>query len=344
MAPHDQFTRIPSPPPAVRALLSEANSRKNLWDRLDFARHRLLDTVSASGNGVPKSIKPGRVEEMLTAEDPEATPFEIVAAQAMVARWLGIPSRIAYGFDRGDPGPEKDTLLIRPRNGAVYLEVYFKDFGWLPIIGDPLKAKINLDNADQQFNPNLSASDDVSISLFVPELVVARGELFRNVRYILGIAIPAALIILLLYVLWPLPYKAMRRARRRTWAVRSGPAARVALAYAEWRDAVTDYGYRYDSDPPLLFLSRFSPDEEHVEFAWLVTRTLWGDLKSGLTVDDAVAAEALSAALRQRLSRAHPWTLRTVASLSRLSIRHPYAPHLGDVMNGARKPEVSHAA
>ena len=45
-----------------------------------------------------------------------------------------------------------------------------------------------------------------------------------------------------------------------------------------------------------------------------------------VTADDALAAEELSRSLRRRLGAAHPSTMRFVAALSRLSVRHPYAP------------------
>jgi hypothetical protein len=60
--------------------------------------------------------------------------------------------------------------------------------------------------------------------------------------------------------------------------------------------------------------------------AWLTTRALWGDLQTQLTPDLASGAEELARALRRRLAQAQPSTLRVVAQLSRLSIRHPYAP------------------
>src|SRR5262249_25093386 len=134
--------------------------------------------------------------------------------------------------------------------------------------------------------------------------------------------------LLLVYFLWPLPFKAFRRARRRTWASEEGPSARVALAYAEWRDHATDFGYRHQTDTPLMFLREVVPDDEHAELAWLTTRSLWGDLRGNVTDDDALAAEALSKSLRRRLSSAHPSTMRFVAMLSRLSVRYPYAPGL----------------
>src|SRR5437588_12939015 len=75
----------------------------------------------------------------MLAGSKEGTPYEIVAAQALLARWAGIPSRIGYGFDGGEVTDNK--LEVRPKNGASFPEVYFSKYGWLPVIGTPTKAK-----------------------------------------------------------------------------------------------------------------------------------------------------------------------------------------------------------
>jgi hypothetical protein len=336
-----QFLDIPAPPPAVQALLRQA-PKDNPWDRVNFLRQRLLHTVAASGAGTPIDVPAERVGTMLTTKR-EATPFEIVAAQAMLARWAGVPSRIGYGFDKGDAGPG-GTLEIRPRNGAVFLEVYFNDYGWLPVIGDPLQAKESLTDNQQQFNPQVQVSSDVGVHLFIPTITVEKPSFFDDVRRTVFRVLPILFALLLIYYLWPLPYKAFRRSRRRTWAAGSGPEARVALAYAEWRDHCTDFGYRHHSDTPLMYLKQVVPDDEHAELAWLATRVLWGDLRGEVTDDDALAAEELSRSLRRRLSAAHPGTMRFVASLSRLSVRHPYAPGLDVAAKGMAERSAGAAA
>jgi hypothetical protein len=74
------FLEAPAPPPAVVALLRRAPPRG--WDRLNSVRTTLLDRVTAAGSGLPVAVPPSRVEEMLSGRN-EATPFEIVAAQAL---------------------------------------------------------------------------------------------------------------------------------------------------------------------------------------------------------------------------------------------------------------------
>jgi hypothetical protein len=279
----------------------------------------------------------------MLAGSQKGTPYEIVAAQALLARWAGIPARIGYGFDGGDPGPG-GVLEIRPKHGALFLEVFFKDFGWLPVIGNPLRAQASFSNQQQQQQQNVQTSQNVAVRIFLPVLTEEKSRFFEHARSFFVRVLPIVAGLLLIYYLWPLPYKAVRRARRRTWASERGPSARIALAYAEWRDHAADYGFRHYTDTPLMFLERVVPDSEHTELAWLVTRVLWGDMRGSATVDDALAAEELSRSLRKRLSSVQPATLRVVASLSRLSIRHPYAPGLDIASKRLGEESREHAA
>lgn len=320
-----QYLEIPDPPPAVKDLLQQA-PQTSTWEKLDFLRQTFLSTVTSKGQGTPVSVPPSKVQDML-AGSKTGTPYEIVAAQAILARWAGVPSRIGYGFDGGEKVGE--FLEVRPKHGASYLEVYFPTFKWLPVIGTPQQAQTSITDDPQQFDPNVAASNEVAVKLYVPIALDPRSLVYAQIRAILAVAVPLILGILLLYYSWPALRKIWLRARRRTWAAEQGPAEGIALAYAEWRDTCTDFGYRFDSDTPLMFLDRVVEDDEHIELAWLVTRTLWGDLSDRATADDATAAEELSRALRKRVGQGHPATLRLIAALSRLSLRYPYAPDLG---------------
>ena len=320
------FLEIPDAPPAAQALIGEADTRfENKWDRFDFLRTYVLEEVTASGPGTPVSITPERVQEILS-DTLEASPYEMVALQAMFARWVGVPARIAYGFDGGQLNG--DTLEIRPRNGASFPEVYFSGKGWLPVIGTPKKAKptVGSDPGQQQLNPDVLPSNEVAVKIFLPALVPPPSNLGDQVKVGALIALAVAAVLAALWTVAPVVRKALLRSRRRSAARAAGPRARIALAYAEWRDLATDYGYSHSNDTPLMFLQRFVDDAEHAELAWLTTRALWGDLRQEATPELASAAEELSRALRRRLAASQPATMRFVATVSRLALRNPYAP------------------
>lgn len=321
----ESFLEIPEPPPAVKELLAQAPTT-SLWQKMDFVRQTFLSTVVSKGSGVPVSVPPSRVQDML-AGSKEGTPFEIVAAQAMLARWAGVPSRIGYGYDGGEQAG--DFLEVRPKHGASFLEVYFPTFKWLPVIGTPVQAKTSIGTDPQQFNPNVIASDEVAVKLFIPFALDSKTYLYAQVQRAILVLLPIVAVGLIAFYGWPAVRKASLRYRRRVWAARAGPAQRIAVAYAEWRDLATDFGYRHETDTPLMFLDRVVEDEEHRELAWLVTRGLWGDLQGAVGPAEADAAEELSRSLKKRLSQAHSGTLRGIAAVSRLSLRYPFAPRLG---------------
>jgi hypothetical protein len=169
-------------------------------------------------------------------------------------------------------------------------------------------------------------SNDIGVRVFLPIVVEPPSTFAENLRRGLLIGVGALALLALLYSTWPGVVKLAKRARRRSAAKAAGPRARIALAYAEWRDVAMDFGFGYPTETPLMFLDRFVEDPEHNELAWLVTRALWGDLQRDLTPELASHAEELSRALSRRLAQAQPATLRLVARLSRLSLRQPYAP------------------
>jgi hypothetical protein len=315
------FTEVPPVPPGVARIIASAPTSSK-WAQFDFLRSFVLDNVTASGSGVPKSIDPARVDDMLTVTK-EGSPFEIVAAQALLARWIGVPSRIGYGFDGGDP--VGGAIEVRPSNGATFVEVWFPGFKWLPVIGTPRQAKPSVGNKGlQRPNPDIVPSNDVSVKVYAFEAIEPRRAFLTQVRQVVFAVVPAAALVAVAWLLWPVLAKSRYRSRRHREAVAAGPRARIALAYGEWRDLAADYGAAHPGDTPLAFVGRTTPDEEHRQLAWLVTRALWGDLSDHLTPELADQAELLSGALRRRLTRGQPFTLRVVALLSRRSLRAPF--------------------
>ncbi len=333
---------VGDPPPGVADLLGRA-PQGNLWDKFDFLRNYVLDNVVAAGPGVPVAITPARVDAILS--NLEATPYEIVATQAMLARWIGLPSRIAFGFDGGEK-ISGNTLEVRPRNGATFVEVYFPGFKWVPVVGVPKHAKptVSSDPGTQQTDPNILPSEDVTIQVFLPTITAPKSvfgqQLFRAVLF----GLPIVLFLLAIYSTFPALRKARIRSRRRTAATAMNPRARIALAYAEFRDVATDFGFSHPTDTPLMYLDRFIEDNEHTELAWLVTRVLWGDLRDDASLELAVAAEELSRSLRRRLASAQPATVRFVAVVSRLSLRNPFAPDLNAILATGGKEAVDAVA
>lgn len=320
--------RVPDPPPAVRSILTLAPPEP--FARLDFVRHKLLDNITAVGAGSPSDIDAARVQDML-AGSKKATPFEIVAAQVLLARWAGVPARIAFGFN--GVNSEKGALTVRPKNAAQWLEVRFDGYGWLPLLDSPPRAQADLNNKDDK-DKRVLPSTDIAVEVFVPVEVANPRLLFEQVRAVVASLAPIGGGLLLAWLSLPVFCRALRRRRRERWADEQGPRARIAVAYTELRDSATDLSVGDPFATPLEYLSRVQEDGEHTELAWLVSRAMYGDLGATVTAEDAEAAEVMAASLRRRLRQAQPFQVRVVAALSKGSLAQPFT----DEVPGIRVP------
>ncbi|MEN3272608.1 MAG: hypothetical protein V7636_1369, partial [Actinomycetota bacterium] len=317
----------PKMPAVIASLLQSAP--QDPWLRLEVLRKKLLNEVTAQGAGAPVDVPVKKVVDLLEGSK-TGTPFEIVAAEALLARWAGVPSRIGFGFD--GLNSESGTLTVRPKNSAQWLEAWFPGYGWVPLIGQPKKARTELDSdPNSRFNPAILPSDDVAVEVYVPVEVHNLKLLYERLRTVLFHVLPFGALAIAAYVGWPAAAKARRRQKRRRWAIEHGPQAQVAVEYAELRDLAIDLNVGDEWDTPLEWMYKVQPDEEHLELAWLASRALYGDMRDSVTEEDARVAEELAGSLRRRLARAQPGTTRAIAVVSRTSLERPFTSELPNV-------------
>ena len=320
---------IPSPPGFIKRMLEQAPPSTQ-WDRLAYVREELRKVAVAVGGGVPQDITPKRVEEIFTSADHEASPFDIVAAEAMLARWVGVPARIGFGFD--GVNDENGVMTVRPANAAQWLEVYFEGHGWVPLIEAPQQAKTSFDNEDAKFDPDTVASDEVAVEIYIPLKLESLKLLYERLREKIYTALPFVAVLLAAYLATPSVMKQWRRRKRRKWAEAYGPRTQIAVEYAEFRDLAHDLNVGDPLDTPLEYRRRVVEDSEHEEFAWLVSRAMYGDLAATVTDEDAKAGEELGSSLRRRMFRAQPFQARVLATLSKASLRRPYTDEVPNVV------------
>jgi hypothetical protein len=323
-----EYLIAPNPPPAVADLLAVA-PKTNAFDRLQFLRNTYYQRVIAAGPGKPVDVPASRVAAMLDGK--AASPFEITAGEALIARWAGVPARIGYGYYGGDRSGNSDEWSVRPRHGSTWLEAYFDGYGWVPIVGTPPRAQSSLRPGDKNKDPAIRPTDELALLVYVPIKQHTFQQLYVIVRYWVGHGLPLVVGLLLLWGFYPGLFKLARRTKRRRWAAEHGLPARVAVSYAELRDSANDLNLGDPSLTPLEFLSVIAPDPEHVQLAWLVTRSLWGDLQRDLRPEDADAAEVMAESVLRRVRRANPAVNRLVAVGSRVSLRDPYSEELPNV-------------
>jgi hypothetical protein len=317
------FLQVPAPPAEVEELLGEMPPDLPAYERLQFVRTQFYEAVVAAGAGNPVDVPPSRVADMLAGE--EGSPYEITAAEALLARWADVPARIGYGYF-GGAQQQNGRLEIRPKHGAMWLEAWFEGSGWVPIVGRPPRAKSSLSRNQKNDEPTIRPTDELGALAYVPIRLERLTLLYLLVQFWLARAVPVLLAVLLLCVFYVGLVKQARRARRRVWAVRKGPRARVGAAYAEYRDAAIDFNIGHPTMTPIEFLDAVVEDPDHVQLAWLVTRVLWGDLRRDVRVEDAEQAERYARSLRRRMAGGQSAVMRVLGFASRASLKAPYDP------------------
>lgn len=321
-----EYGAAPPPPNAVVTLLAEAPNEP--FERLQFMRDRLYTSVVAAGAGKPGDVPPSRVAEMLN-DGNEATPYEITAAEALLARWAGIPSRIGFGYHGGQKGDR--GFEVRPKNGAAWLEVWFEGYGWVPFVGTPPRAKASA-NEDLKLDvPDVLATEDIAMTVFVPFRRLSFRLLYETVRYWLVRLAPVALLLAAGWFGLPALAKRVRTRKRRRFALAHGALARIWVGYAELRDRCTDLNVGPPLATPLEFVDHFEPDREHEELAWIVTRAVWGDVRRDLRDEDAEVFEDLASSVSRRIAAGQGPINRTLGRVSTASLKQPYADDVPNV-------------
>jgi hypothetical protein len=321
-----EFGAVPPAPNAVVTLLAEAPNQP--FERLQFLRDRLYRSVVAAGSGKPVDVPPARVAELLN-NGTEASPYEITAAEALLARWAGIPSRIGFGYHGGQKTAA--GYEVHPKNGAAWLEVWFQGYGWVPFVGTPPRAKASLNKDVKLDTPDVLATDDIAMTVYVPFRRPTLRLLYETARYWITALTPFALLLLLLWLGIPVLAKAARRRRRRRVALAGGVLARIWTGYVELRDRCTDLNVGPPKATPLELVDAFEADQEHEQLAWLVTRAVWGDVRRDLRDEDAEVFEDLAASVAKRIAGAQGPVNRLLARVSTSSLREPYADDVPNV-------------
>ena len=273
--------------PPHAALIDEA-PKTSLWARWDYMRRYVLDKVTVSGAGSPVASPDvaGRGgphhEGRVAVRD---------RRRADAPRAVDRASRLASATASTAATLAGDHREIRPRDGAVFPQVYFEGNGWLPgdrhpgedegdghVRSEPPAVQAGRPAVGRHLRDDLPSGRALRPSTLLYERLRDRGARRRRVpccsrRH-------------------RLPRRRSRsgrrccRSRRRADAFERGTRARIAQAYAEFRDLLTDFGYHHETDTPLMLLRRFPPDDEHKQLAWLVTRVAVGRPRLGRLARD----------------------------------------------------------
>lgn len=185
---------------------------------------------------------------------------QFASAMAMMARVVGIPSRVSVGFLPGEQDQEGWTVSIRDMH--AWPELYFANYGWVRF--EPTPASVtgsapawtvqNSDSAgsDPSANPSSEPSADEVSPGTAPSIAPSQQptDLGPGAGAGWGRTLIGAVVVLVLLAILAAP--ATIRVRRRSGRLNgSGPAEeQVEAAWSEIRDTVLDYGGSWPEGSP----------------------------------------------------------------------------------------------
>ena len=257
-------------------------------------------------------------------------------AMAVLARLLGIPSRVAYGFTAGTP-EYGGTWLVTTHDAHAWPELYFQGAGWLRFEPTPagtagqgtatapsytLAPDNGFPGSSSQTSPATTPTTSAGVRgggaaqlgqrLGLPAGAVGNGG---------TVALPSAPLspwavfglcaAALLVIVAAAPVTARLAIRRRRWrrAARGGDVAMAHAAWREFRDDLVDYGAGYlPSESPRAAAARAAADFGLAEPAVTALRRValaeeraryaaTPDSGMGLRQDSAVVRRAIAAAV-----------------------------------------------
>jgi transglutaminase-like putative cysteine protease len=220
---------------------------------------------------------------------------QFATAMAVMARTLGMPSRVVLGFTPGDVRQQEDgtdVIVVRERNAHAWVELWLNGQGWVRFdptpradgVNVPLVADVGFDLREYVPAPTeidatgsrVAAGDRPDLG---PEIDLLTGDLTPDLTGDPGFEMPYwgwALILLALGTSSVPAYKWIRR-RRRLAAIRTG---NIDAAWDEIVDRLRDLGDGVStSDTPIELADRHH--EDLLPLATLYTAVTYGGTPHG---------------------------------------------------------------
>jgi transglutaminase-like putative cysteine protease len=295
----------------------------------EFRYNLNVPSLSAGGNQLRRFLTQVR----------EGYCEQFAIAMAMMARQVGVPSRVAVGFTSGEI-VDNNFLQVTTHDAHAWPELWFPDVGWVPFEPTPradgtvsvpsYTTPVGRLPSDEpgQATPDATGPDTTpNPGSQAPELEPAdnsdplagtdtnRGVLDRPVARA-GLAL-ALLVLLVPGVKWARNQLARRRAGHR-------PRDAVAESYAELTSWARDAGIgRRGAETPTAYARRLSGDfdadaDPLVELTGLFEQAEYAPGEPG--DDQAAEARRLARSARSSLASRLGWRRRVVATVSPRSL------------------------
>ncbi len=235
--------------------------------------HRSLDLAAWLNNPTSLNFRQGYCEQF-------------AASMAVLARALGMESRVVWGFTPGTSAEGGTQVIVRDANAHAWVEIWIDGFGWVPFEPTP-RAGFVLPSLTASVEPLTFAPPPVGTTTqtTTPQTVpipqpTANGTNFPDVWAVVvaGIAALVASVPMI---------KSIRR-RRRLLNIDDGS---FAAAWEEIVDRLTDIGERVPPSKTPLEVARHT-DHSIVSIATDYSAEIYGGYEGRAARTDLLAAEA----------------------------------------------------
>ncbi|MBX3092721.1 MAG: transglutaminase domain-containing protein, partial [Cryobacterium sp.] len=243
------------------------------------AGHRLtamIDGLRRDGyvsHGVSSAEPPSRsghaadrITELLTAQQMIGDQEQYAVTAALMARQLGFPARVVFGFAPQDINPSGPTV-ISGSDVSAWIEVNTTQYGWVSI--DPTPPIRPIPDAEPQ-DPTKVARPQSPVQPPAPETDTRDTQLPPNasqdqeplenpvlaaiIRVAIGLGWASLIMLILLSPFLTIALAKWRRRRLRRLA--PTPIQRIVGGWDEFEDAVLDHGFAPEPSPTRLEIAQ----------------------------------------------------------------------------------------
>ncbi len=266
VAPPPEYQQFLDYPADLPGVFADTARRVTAGRDTAFDKARALESYFHNSDTFEYSIEPeevntgSNIDSLATflADDKTGYCEQFAASMAIMARTLGIPSRVAVGFLQPEH-VEGNTWEFRGTDMHAWPELYFSGVGWVrfeptPQTLDTIGATpFEFSNSAEGTNPTSSGGTSFSAPSRTPqsagqprsEAAGGGGGGGSDGPTTLLWVMP--LIVLGGALLMCLPRIARSLVRRRRWARADGPAATAEAAWADLRDRALDLRMEWDA-------------------------------------------------------------------------------------------------
>ncbi|MHB8893837.1 MAG: transglutaminase TgpA family protein [Candidatus Geothermincolia bacterium] len=127
----EQYCQLPDMTPAVGDLARQVTASDTTeYDKVEAVCDYLRDTYPYDLS-VPRQGKDENTVEFFLFKEKRGYCEHFATAMAVMCRSLGIPARVAVGYDTGEYNSLTGYYEVSARDAHAWTEVYFPGFGWI---------------------------------------------------------------------------------------------------------------------------------------------------------------------------------------------------------------------